>query len=500
MKIYIGCLLTCAVISVGGCAVGPDYQRTGLLSDILGVPDGAVDAYVSDTPNAIIGPMSRMSRWWERLDDPALGPLVEEMLAKNYNLAAASARVMQSQAQLESAFGARLPNVSVSPSGTRAFTTDTSGNRSYSSSFSASGSVSWQVDLFGKLQRSQGAAAARLNASIAAQEGLVQSMIAQLVRSRVSIAILNERLKVAQTIAQSRKLTMESVERRYRSGAKGTSAADVHNARQNHASSLADLPDLKSNLRVATHALDVLLARVPGTTSTQLDQFPLVPPPLDVPTQIPADLLERRPDVREAEFALIEATETVGVKIADMLPNLTLSGNLASDAANLGDLFSVESLAGSILAQITQTLFDGGVKWSAVDVSRAQVDEMAANYAQAILEGIQDVEDALVTETFSAQRVAYLRISVDAVRLSEKISNSRYINGLGTFQSLLDTQRQRQQSEQTLLLEQQDQWNARIDLMLALGGDWQQAPLAIEDQNKKTSVAAHSAMTQEGKQ
>ena len=500
MKIYIGCLLACTVISVGGCAVGPDYQRPGSLTDILGVSDGVADAYISDAPNAIAGPMQSMSRWWERLDDPALGPLVEEMLSKNYTLAAASARVMQSQAQLESAFGSRLPSVAVSPSGTRAFTTDAGGNRHYANSFSASGTVSWQVDLFGKLQRSQGAAAARLNASIASQEGLVQSMIAQVVRSRVAIAILNERLKVAQTIAQSRQHTTQSVERRYRAGARGTGAADVHNARQNYASALADLPDLKSNLAVATHALDVLLARVPGTTSTQLDKFPLLPPPLDVPTNVPADLLERRPDVREAEFALMEATETVGVKIADMLPNLTLSGNLASDAANLSDLFSVESLAGSIVAQITQTLFDGGVKWSAVYVSRAQVDEKAANYAQAILEAIQDVEDALVTESYSAQRVAYLRTSVEAVRLSESISNSRYINGLGSFQSLLDTQRQRRLSEQTLLLEQQDQWNARIDLMLALGGDWHQASNQTEDQDEKTNVAINSAKTQEDKQ
>lgn len=500
MKKFIGCLLTCSVIGVGGCAVGPDYQRAGSLNDILGLSDDVADAYVSAAPNSIAGPMLTMSRWWERLDDPMLGPLVEEMLSKNYTLAAASARVMQSQAQLESAFGSRLPSVTVSPSGTRAFTTDTSGDRQYANAFSASGTVSWQVDLFGKLQRSQGAAAAQLNTSIASQEGLVQSMIAQVVRSRVAIAILNERLKVAQTIARSRKLTLESVERRYRSGAGETGAADVHNARQNYASAQADIPDLKSSLAVAAHALDVLLARVPGTTSTQLDSFPLVPPPLDVPTQVPADLLERRPDVREAEFALIEATETVGVRIADMLPNLTLSGNLSSDTANLSDLFSVETLAGSIVAQLTQTLFDGGVKWSAVDVSRAQVDEKAADYAQAILEALQDVEDALVSETYSAQRVAHLWTGVEAVRLSEGISNSRYINGLGTFQSLLDVQRQRQQSEQTLLLEQQDQWNARIDLMLALGGDWHQTPNQAEENNATTHATADSALTQEDKQ
>ena len=133
-------------------------------------------------------------------------------------------------------------------------------------------------------------------------------------------------------------------------------------------------------------------------------------------------------------------------------------------------------------------------------VSRAQVDEKAANYAQAILEAIQDVEDALVTESYSAQRVAYLRTSVEAVRLSESISNSRYINGLGSFQSLLDTQRQLRLSEQTLLLEQQDQWNARIDLMLALGGDWHQASNQTEDQDEKTNVAINSAKTQEDKQ
>ncbi len=485
---------------LSACAVGPDYQRPENLLDILGL-SSAIDKVTKEPTgfNAQAEPtadqMETISHWWERLGDPELPALIAEMLQNNKDLSAAAARVDQAQARLENVTGTRLPSLTVNPSASRAFTTNAAGDRVYANSFSAGATLSWQADLFGKLRRSQQAEEATLAATDADWQGLIHTQIATLVRTRVSLATLQRRLDAIRAIAESRQATLNAVERRYRAGLESTNAVDVHSARENLRSALADIPALEGDLASTATAHDILLGRVPGATALTLVGLVHLPPPRDVPLSVPAALLDRRPDLQAAEFRLIAATENVGVAIADLYPNLTLTGSLTSTAQSTRNIFDASTLAGSLVAAIAQPIFDGGARQATVRQRKASVEEQAAIYAGKILTAFKEVEDALTSERKSGERLTQLEVQVNEVRLAEASAFDRFRRGIGRYETLLETQRRLQNAEQTLLIEQQNKWNFRLDLLLALGGDW----FAQTPNVNLTQVRAPSLAMQEGK-
>jgi NodT family efflux transporter outer membrane factor (OMF) lipoprotein len=466
--------LTCLI---SACTVGPDYQRSDSLLSILGLRTEVTErtnapATFQAEAETADEQLTDISQWWTRLGDPELALLVAEMLRQNKDLEASAARVAQAQARLENVTGNRLPSLDVNPSASRSFTTNASGDRTYANSFSAGASLSWQVDLFGRLRRSQRAEAATLAATRADWQGLVHTQIATLVRTRIALATLQRRLDAIRAIAESRQSTLEAVERRYRAGLESTNAVDIHSARENLRAALADIPSLENDLASTSTALDILLGRIPGQTAGAIGNLGILPPPRDVPLILPAALLDRRPDIQAAEFRLIAATENVGVAIADLYPNLSLTGSLSTTAATTGNLFDVTSLAGSLVAGIAQPIFDGGSRQATVRQRKAAVDEQAATYAGVILNAFKEVEDALTAERKSGERLSQLEIQVNEVRLAEASAFDRFRRGIGRYETLLETQRRLQNAEQTLLIEQQNKWNTRLDLLLALGGDW----------------------------
>ncbi len=464
--------LTAAII-LSGCTLGPDYERGSSLTSILGLDGAGADPmkYAAAPDPAAIAAES-ISHWWERLGDPDLAPLVAEMLSNNKDLAVSVARVRQAQASLENVAGTRLPSLDLNPSANRSFTANSAGNRTYANSFSMGTTLSWQTDLFGRLRRSGRSQAANLAAAEADWQGLIHTQIATLVRTRVALATLERRLAATQAIAESRRATLNAVERRYRAGLESTNAVDLHAARENYTSALADIPSLENDIAATTTSLHVLLGRIPGNSALNIDALANVPPPQDIPVGVPASLLDRRPDLRAAEFRLEAATENVGVAIADLYPNLMLTGTLSSSDASTANLFDITSLAGSLTAQIAQPLFDGGARQATVRQREAQMAEQAAAYADNILTAIKEVEDALVAERKSAARLVQLESTLREVRLAEASALDRFRRGIGTYERLLEIQRRLQTAEQTLLIEQQNKWNSRIDLLLTLGGDW----------------------------
>lgn len=478
------------VFLLSGCTLGPDYERGGSLTEILGLVDTKADpSTFAAAPDAAVSAAETISHWWERLGDPSLSGLVGEMLSNNKDLAVSVARVRQAQASLENIAGTLLPSLDLAPSASRSFTTDRSGDRTYTNSFSVGTTLSWQADLFGRLRRSERSQAANLAAAEADWQGLIHTQIATLVRTRVALATLERRLAATQTIAESRLATLNAVERRYRAGLESTNAVDLHAARENYTSALADIPSLENDIAATTTSLHVLLGRIPGNSALNVDAMANVPPPQDVPLGVPASLLDRRPDLRAAEFRLEAATENVGVAIADLYPNLTLTGSLSSTDPSIGNLFDVTSLAGSLMAQIAQPLFDGGARQATVRQREAQMAEQAAAYAGNILTAIKEVQDALVAERKSADRLIQLESTLREVRLAEASSFDRFRRGIGSYERLLETQRRLQNAEQTLLIEQQNKWNTRIDLLLALGGDW------LTTQPEQTSINTLSLET-----
>lgn len=191
-----------------------------------------------------------------------------------------------------------------------------------------------------------------------------------------------------------------------------------------------------------------------------------------IPAALPAELLQRRPDIQAAEMRLAAATAQVGVNIAQLYPNLTLtaSGGFRSD--ELADLLSADNLVASAIAAVAQPIFQGGQLRAQVDAAEAERQAAIATYAQTIVNAFREVEDALVREQFLRQRIALLQERLTQVKLAEESAMSRYQTGISQLLLVLETQRRRLIAENELQLAKGSFWNARIDLFLALGGDW----------------------------
>ncbi|HHQ47347.1 MAG TPA: hypothetical protein ENK19_00505, partial [Acidobacteria bacterium] len=283
-----------AVLLAAGCTLGPDPDEA---------PKTAADvapSYVSAPKNAA-ETTTRLPAddWWRGFADPVTTELIEEALANNTDLKAAAARVLEAEAILKGARGARYPQVDYNLRGQRnkfSFVLPQVGRVGiYSTTFQHQVSVSYQLDLFGRLKRTQQAAWANVLAAEADRTTLVDSLIAQIIRLRAQISALERQLAIDHTTLASWTQTAELVEARYRAGV--VDAGELYLVRENRAAAAAAIPPIERSLAAARHALDVLVGRQPGTGPKLPDTLPEVPALDPVPVGLPIALLDRRPDL-----------------------------------------------------------------------------------------------------------------------------------------------------------------------------------------------------------
>lgn len=472
-KLVLTSLLACVsgVLLSTGCMVGPKYERPGTAAD---TNDGYFNAadHIAD-----VNDFGDAGTWWERFGDPATAELVRQMLESNYDLRAGAARVLQANAALAEAHGGRLPDVSYNLGRDRSkvsFNLGALGGGRFSfitTTWSQNISVAYIVDFFGKLKRAERAALAQLLAAEANQQALTNSMIATVIEARVNIATLQDRLEIARENTKSRQATLRIVERRYNEGLVGP--VDVRLARENLEASLALEPSIELSLIKAHHALDVLLGHRPGS-SEQLpaDALAELPDLEPVPIGLPAALLDRRPDVRAAELAVRAANEQIGVSIAQLYPDLTLAANYGASADRWRDIWEQFSETYSAIFGLSQPIFNGGRLRAQVDAAEARHAELAANYAGTVLTAMMEVEDALITEKMLQEELEHTRLRFEQATAAEGLSQERYQRGVDSILSVLETERRRRIAEESLVILKAQIWTTRVNLHLALGGDW----------------------------
>jgi NodT family efflux transporter outer membrane factor (OMF) lipoprotein len=499
MQIQLSVLI---LLLITACAVGPEYRRPKTIVDQVesfqNAPDNVQQVLAAGTFN----------HWWRNMDDPWLNNAVNSLLEDNLQLKEAAARVQQAWAQLGIARGSQLPSLSISGSAARvgvgvdatsAFSSRNFGNvssgqpgqtgnnngvtagaastgsgssRIYFTQLEAGISTSWQVDLFGKLERST--AVARLNylASLVNAEALIHSLIAELARRRISQATLQQRIKLAEETVESRNLTLKIVERRYRRGIADTATRDVYLARENMAAAASRIPNLKSQLSEQFHLVDVLLGLPPGTTTPDEINMPQLPPPDAVSVGLPARLIDNRPDLRGNELRMAAGVERIGVAVADLYPDLTLTGSVGFQNDELSGFFNSTNLVGSIIGDIMVRLFDGGRLRAGIDLREAEARELAAAYAGDVLTALEEVETALSNDRYFAAQIDLLEDRLKNIRKAAQLLEEQYQRGLVSLLDVLVTERRRYEAEQEYLVTAQAAWNNRIALYLALGGDW----------------------------
>jgi len=229
------------------------------------------------------------------------------------------------------------------------------------------------------------------------------------------------------------------------------------------------------------------VGRRPGSVEMLPNTMPQLPSLDPVPLGLPAALLDRRPDLRQAELQLSAATYGVGAAIANLYPDLSLTGSVGASADRLNDLTISDGLVYNAIANLVGPLFTGGQRRADVDAAKARADQATAMYAGAVLNALREVEDALVFGDYTVKSFNLTTERVAEARAADRLAKQRYQRGVETLLTVLETERRLRLAEQAIITTTADVWNARIDLFLSLGGDWGTAPPDSESEPAETT-------------
>lgn len=493
---YIRMLCLTAAVLTGGCMVGPDYSRPTTPAD------EATNFVNGSESKPDVNEVKPSGRWWERFGDPITAELVRDALERNYDLKAAAARVLQAQAGLKESRGRLWPDVSYSLTRDRSkryinFGGDGGGFTDPNLGFDFSGfklspltttwsqavSVSYLVDLWGKLRHAERAAWQELLATESNRQALVNSVIAQVIQARINVAMQQKRLDLATANVESLEQTVQITERRYEQGLVGP--VDVRLARANLESARSQVPALASTLARARHSLDVLVGRRPGSSPELRRTLPELPELEPPPAGVPAALLDRRPDVQAAEFSLRAANERIGVSIAQLYPDLTLTGSYGTSSDRWEDIWDREFEVYSAITNLAAPIWRGGQIRAQIEAAKARYAEQAANYAAVVLQAMREVEDALIGEQSLQAQIEHVQLQFGESQAAEQLSLQRYQRGVEGLLTVLESERRRRIAEQELAILKGQLWTTRVNLHLALGGDWDSSQDAERQMVKK---------------
>ncbi len=461
--------------SLGGCMVGPDYQR----------PDTPVPAAWKQAP---VATASLPDAWWNLFGDDELDRHVTATLAANQDLAVALARFDQSRALLGVARADEFPDVSFAPAYSRGRTSATVANRFpylETTVWQAPVEVAYEVDLWGRVQRSVEAAGADVQGDADAVAAVRLSLAASTVSTYLSLRSSDREIDILSRTVGLREDELSLADRRARAGVVGD--LDVLRARAELSQTRADLADAHRRRDNLEHALAVLEARnAADFIVAPVAWTPHVP---EVPAGLPSTLLERRPDVASDERALAAASARIGVAKAAFFPSvsLTATGGLAS--GRLGDLTNSDSQIWSIGPLVHLPIFEGGRNRSRLEAAEAVYRGAEAKWRQTGITAFREVQDALADTTWLRERGVALDATVDASTAAAKLSRSRYDRGLAGYFEVVDSERQALGSQRAVIENDQQRLLAAVSLIKALGGGWKEGD-AVPRQPDTTASAS----------
>ena len=466
------CLATVLVVVglLSGCTVGPNYRR----------PEVIMPADWRNAPEQrdSLGDLG----WWDIFQDPALHELLSTAVVANRDVQVAVARVLESRAQLGVARAAQFPQVNAGAS--YQYTRPNSENSPFlngsrgrspftGDDFETSVDLAFELDLWGRLRRATEAARAELLAREENRRAVLITLVSDVARTYFDLLELDQELEIARRTLQTREESLQLQRRRFEQGL--STQLDVDRADAEAAVAAATVPDLERRIAQNENALSVLLGRNPGPIArgTPLDGQRLPPA---VPAGLPSALLERRPDIRQAEQTLVAANARIGVAKAEYFPKITLTGVLGVESVSLSDLFTGGSRFWSIGPAMTVPLFTAGRIKNTVKGFEARQQQAALQYLQTIQQAFREVEDALVSHRKVRDIRAERERRVTANRRALSMVTLRYDRGLSTQLEVLDIQRELFSAELEFASATRDQLTAVVQLYRALGGGWQGQP------------------------
>ncbi len=448
------------LLIVAGCAVGPKYSRPDKKR-----PEGYTQApSKSDSITNL--------KWWDVYQDSALQKLIRIAVDSNLDLSIAIARVDEAKAVLGYNQANLFPFLDYSLRGRASDfskSAEQSGVTFSQNSVAALGNVSWEIDVWGKLRHANRAAYADLVATDEVRKSIYISLVAQIAELYFQLRGLDERMEITRRTYQTRMEYLRIISLRFEKG--NVSELDKLQAEQIAADAQSQLFSLERSIIITENALNVLLgqAHAPVTRGLRNDEQQL---PLDIPSGLPSELLERRPDIRGAEQKLIAQTDRVGIAVALKFPSLSLTGLLGVANPEISNLFSKDAFLGSVTGQLTGPIFRFNQNNRRVEAERAKVKQAGYQYEKTVLTAFAEVENSLAEVRTYRNEFGARQTQVAATAKSLTLSKALYDNGYTSFLQVLDTERELYNSQFQKSVALQNQLISTVRLYKALGGGW----------------------------
>ncbi len=459
-------LLLAALLTLGGCAVGPTYQR----------PAAAIPAQFKEAQGwQKANPADAFDRgnWWQLFGDPELDRLEQPVDVSNQNIAAAAAAYAQARAAIGEQRAALFPVVTLDGSANRSNRSDGSGRSSNANSgngtYQASIGASWEPDVWGRLRRTAEAAGANAQASAADLASARLAAQGTLAVNYFSLRLADAQGKLLQQTLDGYRRVLQIAQNRYAAGI--APKTDVLQAQTQLAGTEADLAGVERQRALAEHAIAVLIGKPPAEFSLAPEQWNTTVP--QVPAGVPSTLLQRRPDIAAAERRVAAANEQIGIARAAYFPSIALNASYGSSASRVADLFAASSSIWALGLSAAETLFNAGATGARVKEAEAAHAQAVAKYRQAVLSAFQDVEDQLAASQVLARQQELRRQASEAADLAETQMLNRYREGQVSYTEVVTAAATALNARRALVQAQADRQTTAVALIQALGGSWQ---------------------------
>jgi NodT family efflux transporter outer membrane factor (OMF) lipoprotein len=447
---------------LASCAVGPDYQRPNFQT---------TENYKEQSDWKPTEPNDAMSRgpWWKIFKDDQLAVLEAKIQISNENVKAAAAAVAQARALVAQARAGLWPTIAASVGAQRGAI----GTAPVHTTADATVSGNWTLDIWGQIRRTVESDRASAQASVAALAAATLSAQGELATDYFELRAQDELQRLLDDIVVAEQLSLKITESRYKFGV--AAKADVVSAETQLLNSQAQQINAKIQRGILEHAIAVLIGEQPAAFSLAIAAMRSDVP--TVPAGIPSTLLERRPDVAEAERKMAASNAQIGVATAAFFPSLILSGSDQYTSGTFSRLLNASNRVWAVGPQLAETIIDGGLRRAEVAQARAAYEANVATYRQTVLSGFEQVEDQIVTLRVLEQQAVVEDAAVAAAKEAEKLTLNQYKAGTVPYSSVITAQTTRLSSEETALAVLSSRLQASVTLIEALGGGWTEAQL-----------------------
>jgi multidrug efflux system outer membrane protein len=458
LRLLRAALLPVGLLALSACA--PNYT---LPTPDLPQPTAAVHLNVAPD-------------WWRTFNDPVLDALIAEAFAASPTLERAVARVDAAQARLGISGSQSLPSLDAALSAGRTKRAESTNPQASEpvTLYQANLKAYWEIDLWGRIRNEVAAARADLTGASHARDAARLALAAQVAQGYFQLRGLDAQLEIARRTVVSRQESLNIRNKRFLGGM--TSELDMRQAEAELAAAEAQVPDLVEAVARAEASLAILVgmspARLNATGPDRGKALDTIPVPPEIPEGLPSDLLNRRPDIQEAEQGLRATQARVAAARTAWFPSIALTGALGGESLAFADLFKGSALAWNFAGSLAAPLFNGGLTAAQIDLASANERAAAAQYRDSVIRAFADLRSAFVAKRQAATRTVALEQAVRALRRQQRLATLRYDNGFSSYLEVLDAERALFDSELALVDARRAHLVAGVDLYRALGGGW----------------------------